>query len=55
MSTKSWIWTGISIVVLALIIARYQQQNGYSFKKSFIGALLGLTGLAALIIKGIFS
>jgi len=38
-------------VFLAVIIARYQQQNGYKFANSFVGALLGLIGLTLLGIK----
>ncbi len=40
-------------VVLAFGIAKYQQNNGYTFTKSFVGALIGLVGLTLLAIKGL--
>lgn len=51
MSNNELIFVGILIVVLAFAIAKYQQHNGYKFTNSFIGALIGLIGLAAFIIK----
>ncbi|MCB0402699.1 MAG: hypothetical protein KDD41_11485 [Flavobacteriales bacterium] len=40
-----------AILILSYIIGKYQQSQGYSFSKSFIGALIGLTGLALLAYK----
>ena len=42
-------------IVLAYLIANYQRSNGYSFGKSFFGALIGLLGLTLLAVKGILS
>jgi hypothetical protein len=39
-------------VVIALLIARYQQKNGYTFYKSFTGAMIGVIGLTLLAVKG---
>lgn len=39
-------------LVIAYLIARYQQKNGYTFYKSFIGAIIGIIGLTLLAIKG---
>ncbi|MGB0887127.1 MAG: hypothetical protein ACPGSL_03295 [Vicingaceae bacterium] len=39
-------------VVVAFLIAKYQQNNGYTFYKSFFGALIGVIGLTLLGIKG---
>ncbi|MEJ6737232.1 MAG: hypothetical protein QNK84_09355 [Flavobacteriales bacterium] len=38
--------------LIAFIIAKYKQANGYSFSTSFIGALIGVIGLTLLAIKG---
>lgn len=38
-------------VVLAILIAKYQQNNGYKFINSFIGSLIGVIGLTALCLK----
>ena len=38
-------------VLLAVLIAKYQQNNGYKFINSFVGALIGLIGLTALGLK----
>lgn len=45
-----WIAPGIDIT-LAYLIANYQRTNGYSFWKSFIGALIGLIALSLLALK----
>jgi len=39
-------------VVIAFLIAKYQQNNGYTFYKSFIGAMIGVIGLTLLAING---
>jgi len=39
-------------ILIAYLIAKYQQTNGYTFSKSFIGALIGMIGLTLLAIKG---
>jgi hypothetical protein len=39
-------------IVIAILIAKYQQKNGYTFSKSFIGAMIGVIGLTLLAIKG---
>ncbi len=39
-------------IVVAFLIAKYQQNNGYTFYKSFAGALIGMIGLTMLAIKG---
>ncbi|MDG1475959.1 MAG: hypothetical protein P8Q14_02320 [Vicingaceae bacterium] len=39
-------------IVIAFLIAKYQQNNGYTFYKSFVGALIGMIGLTLLAIKG---
>lgn len=39
-------------IIVSLLIAKYQQNNGYSFWKSFIGAMIGMIGLTLLGIKG---
>ena len=38
-------------VVGAILIAKYQEHNGYKFINSFVGALIGLIGLTALGVK----
>jgi hypothetical protein len=38
-------------VILAFLIAKYQQKNGYKFGNSFVGVLIGLIGLTALGLK----
>lgn len=40
-------------IFIAYLIGKYQQSNGYSFFKSFIGALIGLIGLTLLLLKGL--
>jgi hypothetical protein len=35
-------------VLIAYLIAKYQEANGYTFSKSFIGALIGIVGLTLL-------
>lgn len=39
-------------VLVAFAIAKYKQNNGYSFLTSFIGALIGMIGLTLLGVKG---
>jgi len=39
-------------IAIAFLIAKYQQKNGYTFYKSFIGTMIGLIGLTLLAIKG---
>jgi len=39
-------------LLIAFFIAKYQQKNGYTFYKSFVGAILGVIGLTLLGIKG---
>lgn len=39
-------------IFIAFLIAKYQQNNGYTFYKSFVGALIGMIGLTLLAIKG---
>jgi hypothetical protein len=39
------------ILLVAYLIGNYQKANGYSFYKSFVGALMGLIGLALLAYK----
>lgn len=39
-------------ILVAYLIAKYKQANGYSFSTSFIGALIGIVGLTLLAIKG---
>jgi hypothetical protein len=39
-------------IIVAFLIAKYQQKYGYTFYKSFIGALIGMIGLTLLGIKG---
>jgi len=42
-------------ILIAYLIAKYQQSNGYTFSKSFIGAIIGIIGLTLLLIKGLAS
>ena len=51
MSYSTLIMFFVLDVVVALLIAKYQQNNGYKFTNSFIGVLIGLIGLTALGIK----
>jgi len=39
-------------IIIAFLIAKYQQNNGYTFYKSFIGAMIGVIGLTLLGLKG---
>ena len=39
-------------IVIAYLIARNKKKNGYTFYKSFIGAVIGVIGLTLLAIKG---
>ena len=55
MSTTTWIIVFIIDVIIAYLIANYQKKNGYSFGKSFFGALIGLLGLTLLVVKGMLS
>jgi hypothetical protein len=48
--TNFWLLM-ISDVVLAILIAKYQQRNGYKFINTLIGTLIGLIGLTLLLIK----
>ncbi len=41
----------ITDLVIAYLIGNYQRSNGYTFRKSFIGALIGMIGLSLLVIK----
>ena len=38
-------------IILAIIIAKYQQKNGYKFINTLIGTTIGLIGLTMLLIK----
>jgi hypothetical protein len=38
-------------IILAILIAKYQQRNGYKFINTFIGSTIGLIGLTVLLIK----
>ena len=52
MITPTNFWILISAdIILAILIAKYQQRNGYKFINTFIGSLIGLVGLTMLIIK----
>lgn len=53
MNLIQWIILLSGIILIAVIIAKYQQRNGYSFGKSLIGALIGLIGLTLLALKAI--
>jgi hypothetical protein len=45
-------WLLITLaIILAFLIAKYQQRNGYKFTNTFIGSLIGLIGLTLLLIK----
>ena len=48
MSNFFWIVVIIVDVLISYLIAKYQQANGYTFSKSFIGALIGVIGLTLL-------
>lgn len=46
----------ITNIAIAFAIGKYQQRNsGYSFSKTFFGALIGLTGLTLLAYKAFTS
>jgi hypothetical protein len=47
----TWLILLLLDVFFAYLIANYQRSNGYSFKKSFIGALIGLIGLTLLTMQ----
>ncbi|MCB9361690.1 MAG: hypothetical protein H6587_08920 [Flavobacteriales bacterium] len=52
MITPTHFWLLIvADVILAILIAKYQQRNGYKFINTFIGSLIGLIGLTMLLIK----
>ena len=48
--TNFWILIIVDIT-LAIIIAKYQQKNGYKFINTLIGSTIGLIGLSMLLIK----
>ncbi|WP_170227973.1 hypothetical protein [Vicingus serpentipes] len=52
MITPTNFWLLISAdIILAILIAKHQQRNGYKFINTFIGSLIGLVGLTMLLIK----
>jgi len=51
LSSSALIILFIIDLVGAVIIAKFQQNNGYKFLNSFVGALIGLIGLSGLCIK----
>jgi len=53
MGVPIWLILLIIDILIAYLIAKYQQANGYTFSKSFIGALIGMIGLTLLAIKGL--
>jgi hypothetical protein len=52
MDTSAWLIFLLVDVLIAYLIANYQRANGYSFGKSFFGALIGMLGLTLLAVKG---
>jgi hypothetical protein len=48
---KELIGLFLALVLVAALIAKYQSMRGYTFHKSFIGTLIGLLGLAGLLIQ----
>lgn len=52
MSTTFWILILLFDLAAAYLIANYQKANGFTFSKSFIGALIGMLGLSLLGVKG---
>jgi hypothetical protein len=55
MDTTTWLIVLAVDVLIAYLIANYQKENGYSFGKSLVGALIGLLGLTLLAVKGMLS
>tara|TARA_B100000809_G_scaffold146995_1_gene144534 strand:- start:24085 stop:24255 length:171 start_codon:yes stop_codon:yes gene_type:complete len=55
MDTSTWLIIFIVDILIAYLIANYQKANGYTFVKSFFGALIGVLGLTLLAVKGILS
>ena len=52
MNLSFWIILLTIDIVAAYLIANYQKSNGFTFSKSFIGALIGIIGLTLLGVKG---
>jgi hypothetical protein len=55
MDTSAWLIFLLVDVLIAYLIANYQKSNGFTFIKSFIGALIGILGLTLLAVKGMLS
>jgi hypothetical protein len=55
METSTWLIVLIVDILIAYLIANYQKSNGFTFIKSFIGALIGILGLTLLAVKGMLS
>ena len=51
MGNDFWVIIFTIDIFIAYLIAKYQHANGYTFYKTFVGALIGIVGLTILGVK----